>query len=39
MTLTWVQTPRFWGEPTPRDILPRRELRVNLSAGALVFLL
>jgi hypothetical protein len=34
---TCVQTPRFWGEPFPRDVRFLSELKVKRSAGAFVF--
>jgi hypothetical protein len=34
---TWVQTPRFCGEPLFGSIRPFRALKLNRNAGALVF--
>ena len=37
MVFTCVHTPRFWGDPLLRLVLPFNALRVKRSAGALVF--
>src|SRR5947209_1156426 len=34
---TWVQTPRFWGEPMSRRVLLVSALYITPSAGALLF--